>query len=85
MTEEASSNQEKQELLTDLGTMNLPEEIESPIHCLTIIGQIEGHIFLAQGNKATRYEHIIPQLVAIEQDPQIKGVLVILNTVGGDV
>ncbi|MBR6755901.1 MAG: ATP-dependent Clp protease proteolytic subunit [Peptococcaceae bacterium] len=85
MNEEEGSNQEKQELLTDLGTMDLPEEIASPIHCLTIIGQIEGHMFLAQGNKATRYEHIIPQLVAIEQDPKIKGVLVILNTVGGDV
>lgn len=85
MAEEETTSQEKTELLKDFGTMALPEEVESPIHCLTIIGQVEGHMFLAQGNKATRYEHVIPQLVAIEQDPKIKGVLVILNTVGGDV
>lgn len=55
------------------------------IHCLTIIGQIEGHYILPPQNKATKYEHVIPQLVAIEQDPQIEGLLIILNTVGGDV
>jgi len=55
------------------------------IHCLTIIGQIEGHIILPPQNKTTKYEHVIPQLVAIEEDEQIEGLLVILNTVGGDV
>lgn len=55
------------------------------IHCLTIAGEIEGHIQLPQGTKATRYEHVIPQLVAIEQDPEVDGMLVVLNTVGGDV
>lgn len=55
------------------------------IHCLTVIGQIEGHMVLPPQNKTTKYEHVIPQLVAIEQDPQIEGLLLILNTVGGDV
>ncbi len=56
-----------------------------PIHCLTIAGQVEGHTELPQGTKATKYEHVIPQLVAIEEDPDIDGLLIILNTVGGDV
>jgi len=55
------------------------------IHCLTIIGQIEGHIILPPQNKTTKYEHVIPQLVAIEEDRSIDGLLLILNTVGGDV
>lgn len=55
------------------------------IHCLTIIGQIEGHFILPSQNKTTKYEHVIPQLVAIEHDPEIEGLLVLLNTVGGDV
>ncbi len=55
------------------------------IHCLTIIGQIEGHYILPPQNKTTKYEHIIPALVAIEQDRDIEGLLIILNTVGGDV
>ncbi|HAN44903.1 MAG TPA: peptidase S14 [Ruminococcaceae bacterium] len=55
------------------------------IHCLTIVGQIEGHYILPPQNKTTKYEHVIPQLVAIEQDPEIEGLLIILNTVGGDV
>lgn len=55
------------------------------IFCLTIIGEIEGHNVLPEQNKTTKYEHIIPQLVAVEQDDSIEGVLVVLNTVGGDV
>ena len=55
------------------------------IHCLTIIGQVEGHFELSAQNKTTKYEHIIPALVAIEQDRSIEGLLIILNTVGGDV
>ena len=55
------------------------------IHCLTIIGQIEGHFILPSQNKTTKYEHVIPQLVAIEEEPKIDGLLIILNTVGGDV
>lgn len=52
---------------------------------MTIIGQIEGHMVLPPQNKTTKYEHTLPQLVAIEQNPKIEGLLLILNTVGGDV
>ena len=55
------------------------------IHCLTVIGQIEGHYILPSQNKTTKYEHVIPQLVAIEESKDIEGLLIILNTVGGDV
>ena len=55
------------------------------IHCLTVIGQIEGHYILPAQNKSTKYEHVIPQLLAVEQDPEIEGLVIILNTVGGDV
>lgn len=55
------------------------------IHCLTVVGQIEGHSIAPQNQKTTKYEHVIPQLVAIEEDPDVEGLLVILNTVGGDV
>lgn len=55
------------------------------IHCLNIIGQVEGHYILPPQNKTTKYEHIIPALVAIEQDRSIEGLIIILNTVGGDV
>lgn len=62
-----------------------PEGGRHKIHCLTIIGQVEGHYILPPQNKTTKYEHVIPQLVAIEQDDSIKGLLILLNTVGGDV
>ncbi|MBQ9414772.1 MAG: ATP-dependent Clp protease proteolytic subunit [Clostridia bacterium] len=55
------------------------------VYCLTIIGQIEGHYALSSENKTTKYEHVIPQLVAIEESPDIEGLLVLLNTVGGDI
>lgn len=78
-------NQEPEVLLENYGTTALPIPESTPIHCLTIIGQIEGHMILPQNNKTTKYEHLIPQLIAIEQDPEVKGVLIILNTAGGDV
>ena len=62
-----------------------PPNIDTPIHCLPIIGQVEGHVQLPPQNKTTKYEVVIPHLVAIEQNPNVKGILVILNTVGGDV
>ena len=55
------------------------------VHCLTVVGQIEGHFILPPQNKSTKYEHVIPQLVAIEQDQDIEGLMIVLNTVGGDV
>ncbi len=67
-----------------LGTTRVPT-VPQNIHCLTIVGQIEGHLTLPPQNKTTKYEHIIPQLVAVEQNPEIEGLLVVLNTVGGDV
>lgn len=73
------------EKIQQLGQTNVPQMNESRIHCLTIIGQVEGHVQLPPQNKTTKYEHIIPQIVAIEQNPKIEGLLLILNTVGGDV
>lgn len=58
---------------------------EDVIHCLTIIGQIEGHYALSGENKTTKYEHVLPQLVAIEESQDIDGLLILLNTVGGDI
>ncbi|MDO7905773.1 ATP-dependent Clp protease proteolytic subunit [Paenibacillus sp. JX-17] len=72
------------ENIQQLGQTALPAA-ESNIFCMSIIGQIEGHIILPPQNKTTKYEHIIPQLVAAEQNPRIEGLLLILNTVGGDV
>ena len=68
-----------------MGQNILPSPAPSSIHILNIVGQIEGHVVLPSQNKTTKYEHIIPQLAAVEQNAQIEGLLVILNTVGGDV
>ncbi len=74
------------EKIQQLGQTNIPQMAnDTKIHCLTIVGQIEGHMQLPPQNKTTKYEHVIPQIVAIEQNPKIEGLLVILNTVGGDV
>lgn len=74
----------EKEQLEDLGTIYRTKGAHA-IHCLTVVGQIEGHMEAPQGQKTTKYEHVIPQLVAVQEDPQIEGLLVILNTVGGDV
>ena len=58
---------------------------QSPIHIVSIIGQIEGHMHLPPQNKATKYEHVLPQLVGIENDSNVKGLILLINTVGGDV
>lgn len=55
------------------------------IHCLTIVGQVEGHQINDDGSKSTKYEHIMPLIAAIEESPEIKALLVLLNTAGGDV
>jgi len=72
------------ESVKEFGANNVPE-VRSNIHCLSIVGQIEGHLVLPPQNKTTKYEHLIPQLVALEQAREVEGVVVILNTVGGDV
>lgn len=80
----ASEMNEKAELIERTG-QSVSENSKHLIHCLTIIGQIEGHYAAPPSNKTTKYEHIMPALVAIEQDRSIEGLLIILNTVGGDV
>lgn len=83
---QAETEKEKQnnEQIKELGKMTITNP-KGNIHCLTIIGQIEGHIILPPQNKTTKYEHVIPQLIAIEESTQIDGLLLVLNTVGGDV
>nr|WP_040393592.1 ClpP family protease [Effusibacillus pohliae] len=73
------------ENLETLGQTQVASADQSNIFCITVIGQVEGHMVLPPQNKTTKYEHIIPQLVAAEQNDKIEGILVILNTVGGDV
>lgn len=72
------------EAVKEMGSTPIPE-VKSNIHCLTIVGQIEGHLVLPPQNKTTKYEHMIPQLVALEQAAEVEGILIVLNTVGGDV
>lgn len=83
---ENSSNEtgQDEELIREFG-QSVSQNAKHLIHCLTVIGQVEGHYVLAEQNKTTKYEHIIPALVAIEQDRNVEGLLIILNTVGGDV
>ena len=70
--------------LPDTGSMLFAHK-DKIIHCLTIIGQVEGHYLLSDRSKTTKYEHILPLLVSIAQDERIDGLLILLNTVGGDV
>ena len=70
--------------IQQLGQSTIPQ-YESNLYCIPIIGQIEGHLVMPPQNKTTKYEHIIPQIVAAEQNPKIEGVVLILNTIGGDV
>ena len=79
-----ADNVDRSKVLDDLGATDVPD-MQSDIHVLTIIGQVEGHLVMPSQNKTTKYEHVIPQLVAVEESPEIKGLLVVLNTVGGDV
>ena len=69
----------EKERIEDDGTVTLTRGGHA-IHCLTVIGQIEGHVEAPQGQKTTKYEHVIPQLVAVQEDPAIEGLLVLLNT-----
>lgn len=87
-TSEDASNEEStvdvDSQITDNGVFSVKNNGRY-IHCLTIIGQVEGHYILPPSNKTTKYEHVIPQLVAIEESEDIDGLLIILNTVGGDI
>lgn len=80
----AEEKNDDSKLIEEMG-QSVSQNSKHLIHCLSVIGQIEGHYVLAEQNKTTKYEHIIPALVAIEQDRSVEGLLIILNTVGGDV
>ena len=79
------SGDEVKQTVDDFGAIRNVFRFDTDIQYLTIIGSVEGHMVLPPQNKTTKYENIIPQLVAVEENPQVKGLLVILNTVGGDV
>ena len=81
---EADEELSREELIVRTGHV-ISRNSKHLIHCLDIIGQVEGHYVLPSKQKSTKYEHIIPALAAIEQDRSIEGLIMILNTVGGDV
>ncbi len=83
----ATGNQEieAKNSIDDFGCLKSPFDFDSEIQYLTIIGSIEGHNVLAPDIKTTKYENMIPQLIAVQENPRIRGLLVVLNTVGGDV
>jgi ATP-dependent protease ClpP protease subunit len=64
------------QMIQQLGQTNVPQ-LESNIFCLSIIGQIEGHLVMPPQNKTTKYEHVIPQIVAVEQNPKIEGMVIV--------
>lgn len=81
-TEEKSEDKDE---LNEKAVSVVPKNAKHKIHYLTIIGQVEGHVALPPQNKTTKYEYVIPQLITVEEDKEIEGLMVILNTVGGDV
>jgi ATP-dependent protease ClpP protease subunit len=81
---ETERQQQIADLIVETGSIRT-QNARHLIHCLTIIGQVEGHYILSAEHKTTKYEHIIPALIAIEQDRSIEGLIILLNTVGGDV
>ena len=84
MTEEEKNESGELDDIIKNGSV-VTENSSGRIHCLSIIGQVEGHYILPEGQKATKYEHLIPLLVAIEESEAIDGLLIVLNTMGGDV
>lgn len=84
MEKENKKSDELRENIEDFASVAVSDN-RHKIQCVTIVGEIEGHTVLPEQSKTTKYEHLIPLLVAIEQDSEIEGVLIILNTVGGDV
>lgn len=83
-TDTVDEEAERQKQIRESGSV-IAKNRRHTVQCLTIIGQIEGHYIAPSQNKTTKYEHVIPQIVAVEEDPEIDGLLMILNTVGGDV
>lgn len=86
-SKKAEEEKQRDERIEQTGQLTLEKhgEDEKAIHMITIIGEIEGHDNLGSSSKTTKYEHILPQLAAIEDSSQIEGLLVLLNTMGGDV
>lgn len=82
---ENNNNTEAKENVDNFGSPINVFDFNTDIQYMTIIGQIEGHNVLPQDNKTTKYENIIPQLIAVEENPKVKGLLTVINTVGGDV
>ena len=78
------NNHQTPDSICELGSVT-EQGTRHTIHCLAIVGQIEGHHSLSGGEKTTKYEHVLPQLAAIEESPEIDGLLILLNTIGGDV
>ena len=83
--EAMDSGEEGRDCTDQRGTVRNIFDFPTRIQYLTIIGQIEGHMILPQENKTTKYEHLLPELIAVEENPDIKGLLTLINTVGGDV
>ena len=75
---------QQQQQIVDMSSTTT-KSANGTIHCLTIVGQIEGHQILPPNNKTTKYEHVMPQIAAIEESDDIDGLLILLNTVGGDI
>ena len=88
MTDKEQETQDEKtydkEQITDMASTTVRSE-KGVIHCLTVVGQIEGHQILPENNKTTKYEHVLPQLAAIEESDEIDALLILLNTVGGDI
>lgn len=86
MNQNNSENQQeaRQKEMIETGS-SLAQSERGAIECLTIIGQVEGHYLLGEGAKTTKYEHLLPLLCSIEESRVVKGLLIVLNTVGGDV
>lgn len=83
-SEKADLLEQQREDAIEFGSAELKSQ-DASIHCLTIIGQIEGHQVLPETTKTTKYEHVIPQIAAIEESAEIDGLLILINTVGGDI
>ena len=81
---ESAEDTARNKQIQDLSSITTSSE-KGTIHCLTVVGQVEGHYILPVQNKTTKYEHVIPSLIAIEESPEIDGLIIVLNTVGGDV
>ena len=83
--EKDTNASEAADLIKELGLLSTGSNFKSDIQYINIIGSIEGHSILPQDTKTTKYEHLIPEMIAVEENPEIKGLLLVLNTVGGDV